>query len=100
MYNIDIFASDRVLDFATALAAREFSKNSVAGRNTEKLADSFCELRVRVTSQDNNVAHHGDGEVVRLSRDGGGRRLEQQKVLTAAKDGSGKRVWRGPESEG
>ena len=58
--DVDILASDRVLDLAAAFTAGEFVQNSVARRDAENTADSLGELRVGIASQDNNIADHGE----------------------------------------
>lgn len=64
MNDVDILSADRVLDFAAALAAREFCKDAVTRGHAEDVADVVCELGVGITSQNNDIADHCVGEDV------------------------------------
>lgn len=77
--DVDILASDGILDLTAAFTAREFIQNSVTGRNAENAADSLGELRVGIASQNDNIADHGE-YVVRIAIDlGKGRKVLRRK---------------------
>ena len=57
----DIFAPDRVLDLAAALATGELAEDAVPGRDVEVVADGVGELRVRVAREHDDVSHHDSG---------------------------------------
>ena len=64
----DIFAPDRVLDLAPALATRELAEDAVPGRDVEIVADGVGELRVRVAREHDNVSHHDSSAGVAARR--------------------------------
>lgn len=95
--DVDILASDGVLDLAAAFTAREFVQNPVTGRDTENAADSLGELRVGIASQNDNIADHGE-YVVRIVIDlGKGRKVLRRKRVAACGAvrgaGDGERCW-------
>lgn len=55
----DILATDRVLDLAASLAARELAEDAVAQGDAEHVAYAVGQLRVRVAREHDNVADHG-----------------------------------------
>ena len=56
--NVNILSTDRVLDLASALTAREFGEGAVAGRDAKDVANAISQLGVGVTAEQNNVANH------------------------------------------
>jgi hypothetical protein len=60
--DVDIFASHRVLDLTTSLTNRELAKDPVAGRHTQVVADPVDQLRMRVSTEDNDISNHVDDQ--------------------------------------
>jgi hypothetical protein len=56
--NVNILSTDRVLDLASALTAREFGEDAVAGRDAKDVANAIRQLRMGVTAEQDNVANH------------------------------------------
>ena len=56
--DVDILATDRVFNLATALTTRELCENSVARRNTKGVADIFRQLRVGIAPEQTDIADH------------------------------------------
>lgn len=66
--NVDVLATDRVLDLASALATRELGENAITGRDAQEVADILCHLGVGVASQDDDVSNHCSGVADEQSR--------------------------------
>lgn len=58
LYEEDILATDRLLDFNASLANRKFAQEDLGRRYSQVVADSLGELRVAAAAQDDQVAHH------------------------------------------
>lgn len=56
--DVDIFSTNRLLDFATRFSNRELGQNTVARRYSEDIADVMNELGVGVAPKDNQIADH------------------------------------------
>ena len=56
--DVDILATDRILDLKTALANRELREDSLTRRNAEGIADGLDQLWMRLSAEDYNVASH------------------------------------------
>jgi hypothetical protein len=60
--DIDILATNGVLDLAARFAAGEFAKNTVARWDTEDVGDALNKLGVGVSSEENDIANP-DGRI-------------------------------------
>lgn len=56
--DVNILASDRVLDLAATFAAGELGQDAITGRDAEDVADIVRQLRVGVAAQEDDVANH------------------------------------------
>ena len=56
--DVDILATDRVLDLAATLTDLELAQDAVAGRDAQDVADVLDQLGVRVAAEDDNVLDH------------------------------------------
>jgi len=63
LYDVDIFAAHRVLDFAATLSRRELGQDAVAMRKTEIAAHAVHQLRVRVSPKNNDIPDHFDDSI-------------------------------------
>ena len=61
LYDVDIFAADRVLNFAAALSRRELCKDAIARREAECSANTIDEGRVGVATKNDDVSDHYNG---------------------------------------
>ena len=58
LYDVDIFSSDRLAYLTPCLSYGELWEGCTAKWYSQVFADSIIELRMRCSSNDDNVAHH------------------------------------------
>lgn len=56
--DVDIFASDWLLDFYTGLSDGEFTQKDASWRDAKVTADSICKLRMGATAQYHDISDH------------------------------------------
>lgn len=61
--DVNIFAAHRVLDLAAALPRRELGQNAVARRESENVAHTLHEGRMRVPAEDHDISNHDGGAI-------------------------------------
>ena len=58
LYDVDILPANRVLNLEAALADGKFGENSLAGRDTQGIANNLDQLRMGITPKDDDITDH------------------------------------------